>query len=252
MYGRRYFAWQKQGASDSARRMLPIVLDLVSPTSVLDVGCGTGAWLRVAMEYGVEDVLGMDGGSGELVIPADKFRAGDLEDPLDPGRRFDLAICMEVAEHLSPGRARSLVEELCRAADVVLFSAAIPGQDAPGSPVHQNEQWQSYWAGLFAAAGHRTVDAIRPRIWEEPGIEFWYRQNAFLALAPTVTLDIEGPTVIRDVVHPDLWRYVSPELWGNSASPRELLRRLPAALKGATQRRHQARRDRSMANRSSS
>ena len=236
-YGERYYAWQKQGASASAEVVLPIVLDLVSPKSMLDVGCGTGAWLRVALEHGIEDVLGFDGGTGELVIPAENFRRVDLEDPLDAGRRFDLAICMEVAEHLVPGRARSLVDDLCRSADVVLFSAAIPGQGAPGPIEHLNEGWQSYWAGLFSDLGYATVDAIRPVIWDDSRIAFWYRQNAFIAVAPSSPLELEGARTIRDVVHPDLWRHVNADLWSNDATPRELLRELPRALLGKIRRR---------------
>ena len=236
-YDPRYFAWQKAGAFDSARALLPIVLDLVSPTSILDVGCGTGAWLRTAMELGVRDVLGVDGGTAERVIPVDHFRQVDLEYPLELDRRFDLVICMEVAEHLSPGRGPLLVGDLCRAADVILFSAAIPGQDVPDSLVHQNEQWQSYWANLFGELGFRTVDAIRPVIWNNGDIAFWYRQNAFIALAPSASLDLEGPSTIADVVHPDLWRYVNPELWASTASPRQLVRQLPGALSRAARRR---------------
>jgi hypothetical protein len=182
------------------------------------------------MDLGVSDVLGVDGGTAERVIPAEHFRHVDLEYTLELDRRFDLVICMEVAEHLSPDRGPRLVGDLCRAADIVLFSAAIPGQDVPDSPVHQNERWQSYWADVFGELGFRTVDAIRPVIWDNGDIAFWYRQNAFVALAPSAKLELEGPTTIADVVHPELWRYVNPELWASTASPRQLVRRLPAAL----------------------
>jgi hypothetical protein len=144
---------------------------------------------------------------------------------------------MEVAEHLPPERGPSFVAELCRAANVVLFSAAIPGQAEPGSVVHQNERWQSYWAGLFSGLGYRTIDAIRPVIWTNAAIAVWYRQNAFLAVSPDTTLQLEGATSITDVVHPDLWTFVNAELWSTTASPRQLLRQLPRATRRAVQRR---------------
>jgi SAM-dependent methyltransferase len=232
-YGEGYYAWQREGAFGSAQAMLPVVLELVSPASILDVGCGTGAWLRAATEHGVDDVFGVDGGTGELRIPAENFRRVDLEQPLDLGRRFDLAISMEVAEHLSPSRASSFVSDLCRASDVVLFSAAIPGQGAPGSGEHPNEQWQSYWAGLFQQLGYDTVDAIRPLIWSDERIASWYRQNAFFAVAQSSSIDLPGVRTITDVVHPDLWRYVNPALWAQDASPRQLLRQLPKAVRSS-------------------
>jgi SAM-dependent methyltransferase len=236
-YDQGYFEWQRGGADESARAMLPVVLDLVSPSSVLDVGCGTGVWLRTASDLGVTDIFGVDGGAGPLVIPEESFRRVDLEQPLDLGRRFDLVICMEVAEHLEPSRAESLVRDLCRAADVVLFSAAIPGQGKPGTGEHVNEQWQSYWANLFVAAGYRTVDAIRPLIWNDDRIAFWYRENAFIALSPTSPLALEGSSTIDDVVHPGLWQFVHAELWASEASPRTLVRSLPAALRRSARRR---------------
>ena len=236
-YGENYYAWQKQGAAESARAMLPVVLDLVAPRSIVDVGCGTGVWLRVAADSGIEDIFGVDGGTGELAIPADRFRRVDLEKELTLERRFDLAVSMEVAEHLSPERARSFVADVCKLSDVVLFSAAIPGQGAPDSGEHPNEQWQSFWADRFAEAGYRTVDAIRPVIWNDDRIAFWYRQNAFLALAPSCRLELEGSTAIRDVVHPGLWQHVHPDLWSREAGPRVLLRELPKALHRAVQRR---------------
>jgi SAM-dependent methyltransferase len=236
-YGKQYYDWQKAGAFASARAMLPIVLDLVSPTSILDVGCGTGAWLRVATELGVDDVMGVDGGTGELAIPGESFRRVDLERRLDLGRRFDLVICMEVAEHLSPARARSFVADLCRASDVVLFSAAIPGQGAPGSGEHPNEQWQSYWAGLFRELEYEPVDSIRPLIWGDDRIAFWYRQNAFFAVAGSSSLELPGDRTITDVVHPGLWAHVHGELWTRGASLRELLSQLPRAVRSAADRR---------------
>jgi hypothetical protein len=239
-YGSTYYDWQRQGALDSARAMLPVVFELFSPASVVDIGCGMGAWLHVAGEHGVEDVLGVDGGTGELLIPDEKFRHVDLEQRLEVGRKFALAISMEVAEHLSPDRAPSFVDDLCRSADVVLFSAAIPGQGDPDSGEHPNEQWQSYWAGLFTERGYRTVDAIRPRIWDDERIAFWYRQNAFLAFTPSAALEPDGDAVIRDLVHPALWRFTNADLWSRDASARELLRELPSALRTAVRRRVRA------------
>ena len=98
-------------------------------------------------------------------------------DPFELERRFELALCLEVGEHLPERSAPALVESLAAAAPVVLFSAAVPGQ---GGTSHVNEQWPPYWERLFAEQGMRKYDVIRPLIWCDRSIESWYRQNIYI------------------------------------------------------------------------
>jgi SAM-dependent methyltransferase len=237
-YDKTYFAWQLATAKVSAAAMLPAVLALLpsAPRSVVDVGCGTGVWAAEAKKLGADVVIGLDGGyNTDYLIPPESFVATDLSRPLPELRAFDFAICLEVAVHLPAARAASLVRELCGLAPVVLFSAAIPEQGGPDSAkFHVNERWQSEWAALFAECGHRPVDLVRPVVWEDDRISWWYRQNAFLAVAPNVPVD--GPPV-RDVVHPDAWKAAVGSLWTRSASPSALLKQLPRALRHAARRR---------------
>jgi SAM-dependent methyltransferase len=180
VYGAGFYEDQQDGSMRSAGVILPLVFDLVQPKSVADVGCGIGGWLEVALKLGVADVTGIDGDwvpRDALKIPPERFLAMDLSAPLRLSRRFDLVICMEVAEHLDPTRADSLVADLCALSDVVLFSAAIPGQT--GSR-HRNEQWPPYWYARFEQQGHEIVDCLRPRLWTDDRIEPWYAQNAVL------------------------------------------------------------------------
>lgn len=164
----------------SARVVFPIVLDLVRPGSVIDVGCGPGSWLAVAMESGIDDVLGIDGAHFEtdsLRIPRERFREAGLigEWPVD--RRFDLALCLEVAEHLPPAFAGELVFRLTRLSPAVLFSAAIPGQEGTS---HVNEQWPEYWQALFGRHGFVRLDPVRRRVWQDPRVAWYYQQNLYL------------------------------------------------------------------------
>ncbi|NUS16230.1 MAG: class I SAM-dependent methyltransferase [Streptomyces sp.] len=179
-YGAWFYAGQQDGSRRSAARVLPLVFDLVRPSSVVDVGCGVGSWLAAARQLGVEDVLGVDGpwvSPDALHVPPQCFRQRDLAHPLHLDRRFDLAMCLEAAEHFDADRADSLVADLCALADVVLFSAAIPGQTGTD---HRNEQWPPYWRGRFEQWGYVLVDCLRARLWDDPEIEPWYAQNAFL------------------------------------------------------------------------
>lgn len=167
----------------SPRVVVPIVISLVRPQSVVDVGCGAGHWLSEFRRLGVERVLGLDGAYVNpdwLIIPKGLFRAVDLAKPFRLNERFDLAVCLEVAEHLPETAAASLVESLVNLSSVVLFSAAIPMQ---GGTHHINEQWPEYWRRLFQVHGYRMLDLIRREIWKNAAVKFWYRQNTFLFVA---------------------------------------------------------------------
>ncbi len=164
----------------SARHIVPLVLELISPKSVVDVGCGTGEFLSIFKEYGIEDIFGIDGkwvNIKKLRIPENSFLAADLEKPLKLDRKFDLVVSLEVAEHLSEKSAKAFVDTLTNLGPVVLFSAAIPLQ---GGTHHVNEQWPTYWAQLYADKGYIPVDCIRHRIWTNKEVCVWYRQNILL------------------------------------------------------------------------
>ena len=211
---------------ESAREVLPIILELLKPASIVDVGCGAGHWLAAASELGVKDFLGVDGSwalEAQIAIPREKLLVHDLGTPLKLERRFDLALSLEVAEHLPASHARTFVQTLCEAADRIVFSAAIPGQ---GGRHHVNEQWPSHWAGLFEGFGYECYDLLRPRIWNNPRVLWYYAQNC-LIFARAGSLTQFGPPVHPlPLVHPALWSAQVSRM----NSPGKLLERLPKAI----------------------
>lgn len=179
-YDTLFFNYIQAGSSRSARTVLPLVLAGMSVRSVLDVGCGAGAWLHEYAALGVHDALGVDGEyvrPEQLLIPGERFLAHNLAQTFDLGRRFDLVQCLEVAEHLPAAHAGTLVDNLTRHGDCILFSAAVPGQ---GGEYHVNEQPHEYWRDLFAARGYRLFDWLRPQLRERREVEPWYRYNLLL------------------------------------------------------------------------
>jgi SAM-dependent methyltransferase len=179
-YDRSFFERLRGGAARSAQVILPLVFERFAARSVVDVGCGDGTWLSVVRNLGIEDVLGLDGDyvqPATLQIPRDRFRAQDLNRPFELPRTFDLAISLEVAEHLPEASGPGFIESLTRLAPVVLFSAAIPFQ---GGDNHINEQWPDLWAALFARHRFLPVDFIRKRIWRNEAVDWWYAQNVML------------------------------------------------------------------------
>lgn len=207
-YGDAFYEAIREGSLRSASKVVPALLSLIRPGSVVDVGCGSGTWLRVFQENGIQDVFGIDGGKARhLEIPEKSFREVNLGVGFGLERRFDLAICMEVAEHLPPSRAKSFVRDLSDLAPAILFSAAVPGQ---GGTHHVNEQWPDYWANMFSDLGYHAFDTLRPRLWNDNAIEWWYRQNMILYLQPQVAarngFRVEDSAVPLRLIHPEMLR----------------------------------------------
>ncbi len=135
---------------------------------------------RSVAKRGIVDARGIDGDyvdRGALLIPASDFTAHDLAEPLNLDRKFDLVQCLEVAEHVPAEHADTLIGQLVAHSDVILFSAAVPGQ---GGEFHVNEQPPGYWVERFARQGYCAFDFLRPRIHRRSEIEPWYRYNAIL------------------------------------------------------------------------
>ena len=182
-YTKEFFEARRTGAQRSARALAPLVLQLVEPRSVIDVGCGVGTWLSVFRELGVPEILGVDGDyvdRAALEIPADFFRPGDLNLPIALERSFDLVVSLEVAGHLPPEAAEPFVGSLTRLGPVVLFSAAIPCQEGAD---HVNEQWPAYWAERFSRRDFVALDCLRGHVWEHEQVDWWYAQNLLLFVA---------------------------------------------------------------------
>lgn len=208
IYNKNFYQAIKSGSSDSAVLVAPLVMNLLKPASVIDVGCGTGEWLKEFARYGV-DITGVDGDyvpRQYLKIQPEKFIAHDLSQPFTVKKKFDLALSLEVAEHLAAERAETFVDNLTALAPLILFSAAVPGQGGYG---HINEQWPSYWSDLFAKRDYAAVDILRKLIWDNENIEWWYRQNLLIFADklkiknyPLLASNIEEAAGLIDLVHP--------------------------------------------------
>lgn len=208
-----FFQRNQPVSLSSAQKIVPFLLEVIKPRSVVDVGCGDGTWLSEFYGCGITDILGLDGDyvtPDQLRIPNQFFQSRDLQRDHQVPRTFDLALSLEVAEHVPQEFATLFVHFLCSLAPVVLFSAAIPGQAGIN---HVNEQWQSYWADKFAVEDFAPIDCIRPRVWEEPAVAVWYAQNSllyvrrsFLGQNPALqAFSREKQSMPLNLVHPRLF-----------------------------------------------
>lgn len=198
----------------SAGLAAPLIVDWLrayarpgwEPRTVLDVGCGPGWWAARFGELTGGEVLGVDGPDGGEQLDGRYVEvdlAGDWRAVVgDDG--WDVAVCLEVAEHLAAPLAERLIGDLTAVARVVVFSAAIPGQGGVG---HVNERWQPYWADLFGWYGWETTAAIRDPLWSVEGLAPYYPQNMMIAYDRRCLAPPERP--VTAVVHPGVWCHIT-------------------------------------------
>lgn len=191
-----------------ASLIVPAIMDLINPKSVVDIGCGLGTFLNIFKRHGVNQVLGVDGKwvNKDLLFsyinPAE-FLEWNLEEAIKLEQKYDLVVSLEVAEHLSPKAANTFIKNLVNAGDVILFSAAIPNQ---GGQNHINEQWLTYWEEKFNQHEFILHDVIRPIFWENEDLFIWYKQNMVLFIHKDIDFKPKlNQAPMRNLVHADLY-----------------------------------------------
>lgn len=187
------------------KEIIPYMLERLTPKSIVDFGCGEGRWLMEVKKYDPNiEVLGLDGyyiNRDRLQISQDEFIEVDLRKKIELTKKYDLAISTEVAEHIEEEYVDIFLNNLTKASNCILFSAAIPGQ---GGRHHVNEQWQSYWVKKFENLNYKVDFSIRNHFWKNININAWRRQNILVFsknLRETVNSDI------MDVVHPEMMEF---------------------------------------------
>lgn len=215
-YGDDFYKTQISGSYNSARKYVDHLSSVYVPQTVVDVGCGRGTWLKAFREKGTRKTVGLDGNwntQANMVDPSIIFRSVDLNEPIGvtDDDRYDLAISLEVAEHLRQSSAQVFVHSLTRLSDVVMFGAAYTRQ---GGTNHINEQPPTYWARMFREKDYLPFDLFRPVFWGDEDVEFWYQQNTFLyvnsssrlveKLAEKGHYPLKNPAFM-DCVHPTLY-----------------------------------------------
>jgi SAM-dependent methyltransferase len=192
----------------AASYIVPYIIEIINPKSVVDIGCGLGTWLKVFKEHNITDILGIDWPQIDkelLCISDTEFIGADLEKEISIGRKFDLALCLEVLEHLDEKSAVQIVDTISSLSDTIIFSAAIPFQ---GGDNHINEQWPEYWFKKFEENGFFIYDPFRELFWQNDNIEWWYRQNIFLIS--------KNEFVLPKTSNPKI--YIHPKLYENKCN----------------------------------
>lgn len=186
-YDTTFYNNQKDRSLRAAGIILPYLFQFYKPNSVIDIGCGSGSWLRASKDLGVDIIHGVDINEVDeqtLFVPRDVIDIFDFsnltsQNEFVSSQKYDLAISLEVAEHLDPQNAVSFVKYVTSFSDVVLFSAALPFQVGVH---HVNCQPARYWSELFNNEDYVCVDIMRRYLMFESQVAdcYWYGQNSFL------------------------------------------------------------------------
>jgi SAM-dependent methyltransferase len=177
LYTPKYF--KSKAFTTDYEALASIIVELYQPKTVVDFGCGPGYLSKEIAKLGVE-VTAVDGYSQPDFsgLPV-KFYRLDLNDSeaigkLFIGKNFDLAVCLEVAEHLKPESSTFLIQYLTQLSPVVVFSAAVPGQGGDG---HINENSRTFWHHEFTQNKFVIADQVRSKLRISSTIAPWYRYN---------------------------------------------------------------------------
>jgi SAM-dependent methyltransferase len=183
LYGEYYYTHMDAIAMRSAPAIVDSVFSRFGPERVIDVGCGSGALLAGLKEKGVS-VVGLEYSKAALDVCGKRglevyqFNIEEAQQA-DLGH-FNLAMCFEVAEHISAAHADALVEMLVGFAPRVVFTAATPGQ---GGTDHVNEQPHEYWIEKFEHRGYPLLSAVTEEWreeWRQKDVAGCYRRNVMV------------------------------------------------------------------------
>jgi SAM-dependent methyltransferase len=154
----RGFAWPFTTGSGAEKGLyidLPPFRHLAQrhrPASVLQIGCGSGAYLKYFASQGTRRIRGVDGAEGRSrYLQLDEYAQVDLGKPFELAENFDLVICVEVIEHIPAQSEHTLISSIARhARERIVFSGA--RAEKPGGG-HIDCRPISHWLDLFASAG---------------------------------------------------------------------------------------------------
>lgn len=179
LYNDKFFFYHKEYSLKAANIITPLILQKFWINSVVDIGCGNGAWLKAFYDKGIKNIFGYDLSN---LDPKDylidkkylKTNTNILDKNFFIKEKYDLLLCLEVVEHIPKRFSEELIEKLTSISPMILFSAAIPGQKGTS---HVNEQVPSYWRRLFNENDFVEIDFIKPLLWKNAKVAWWYRQN---------------------------------------------------------------------------
>jgi SAM-dependent methyltransferase len=184
IYDDGYFQFVEKTTAQSANVIAKSIIRSFHPSTLVDVGCGTGALLECLREEGVT-VKGLEYAEAALKSCRKRrlvvLKFDVMTDPLPlEFTNADVVVSMEVGQQLVESSSDRYVDMLCEIAPVVIFSSGTPGQ---GDRKPINEQPHSYWIERFSQRGFRFDERLSlhwREDWKNQGIARWFCNNVMI------------------------------------------------------------------------
>lgn len=184
------------------------ILKHFHPKKVIDLWCWLGAFVKTFQDHWIDAywVNWPRVEKDKLVMNEDRLIIKNLEEFCDFKKWYDMAITIEVAEHIDAKYADNFIKTITSCADIIIFSAAIPWQ---WWFKHVNEQSPEYREEKFNKLWYRFYDVFRWKFWNNKDIAISHRQNMFLVMKEWInlpsSLEEKSP---RYIIHPELFNWL--------------------------------------------
>ncbi len=145
---------EKKGWNDELERLVTALHERFAPASVLDVGCGAGAYLKLFERAGVERLAGLEGSERAVSLSGmDCIACADLREYHAMIPPYALTLCIEVAPYINDKDIGNLLRTLSDGTapgGTLLFSAS---DRFLGGKYHVNLKPREEWIRLLEAHG---------------------------------------------------------------------------------------------------
>lgn len=153
MYSREFHASIQHEERPQAERLGLYIKTYVPCQTFIDFGCSSGLYL-LEVKKQLPDIKALGYEFSEAAVNAAlcmDVHHFDLTQVLDrPKSPMTLGLCLEVLEHIEDSHWRPVLENITKLSDIIIFSAARPGQGGTG---HINCRPKIDWIRRFSSLG---------------------------------------------------------------------------------------------------
>jgi SAM-dependent methyltransferase len=172
------------------------VVDICQPTTVLDLGCGQGYFVKWLREKGIE-AWGVEGEELDTLFKAPGYQIQqDLSNLFDLGKTYDVVMCTEVVEHIPEAFEEVVFNNIAHHTHRhLVFSGATPGQGGTG---HVNEKPEVHWFSCLVSRGFKLLHEASTQIRLASTLDWYVKNLSIWELQPGQEHSLEEAKAIAE------------------------------------------------------